>query len=426
MLRPAHDALRRPRVAAALTLTPSSDRAAVPGGLMIVCLVLTVVNATFVPLFYGRGWVFDSPGIGSVTDFINVWSAGKLVLDGHPALAYDWGIQKHLQIAILGQDYPGNLAWHYPPPFLFVASTLARLPYPVAFVGWVAVSFVPYLIAMRAIVGRPFGLLLAAAFPVVMNNMLVGQNGFLTASLIGGMLFLLPTRPVLSGICLGLLSYKPQYGLLFPLVLIATAQWRTFIAAGVTTVAVAALSWIAFGTESWQAFFHWMPMFSQAFLTEGRAPWGKMQSIFALVRYFGGSEPLGWIFQWIMTASVAVLIVLLWRSRVRYEMKAAALATGTLLVTPYLFLYDVMVLAIAVGFIVRVGLAEGFLRYELPALGLAAALILFYPVIGAPTGFGATLLVTALIVARCGVWTARPASSDAGPSNFAAIRSTPN
>ena len=176
---------------------------------------------------------------------------------------------------------------------------------------------------------------------------LVGQNGFLTASLIGGMLYLLPTRPILSGICLGLLSYKPQYGLLFPLVLIATMQWTRVRQRWCHCCGVGRrLSWLAFGTESWQAFVHWMPMFSQAFLTEGRAPWGKMQSIFALVRYLGGSEPLGWTFQWIMTASVAVTMVLLWRSRVRYELKAAALATGTLLVTPYLFLYDVMVLAI--------------------------------------------------------------------------------
>jgi hypothetical protein len=191
-------------------------------------------------------------------------------------------------------------------------------------------------------------------------------------------------------------------------------QWRVFVSAGVTTVVLAGASWLAYGTESWQAFLHWMPMFSQAFLTDGRAPWGKMQSIFALVRYFGGGEPLGWTFQWIMTAAVAVVLVMLWRSRVRYEWKAAALATGTLLVTPYLFLYDVMVLAIAVGFIVRVGLAEGFARYELAGLGLAAALLIVYPAVGAPTGFAATLVVAALIARRCGLWQGRPSLHGAG------------
>jgi hypothetical protein len=264
---------------------------------------------------------------------------------------------------------------------------------------------------MRAIVGRPFGWLLAAAFPVVLTNTLVGQNGFLTASLIGGTLYLMPLRPVLSGICLGLLSYKPQYGLLFPLVLIAASQWTVFVTAAIVGVAMATLSWLAFGTESWQAFFHWLPMFSQAFLTEGRAPWGKMQSVFALVRYFGGTEQLAWVLQWIMSAAVAVVLALMWRSRVSYRLKAAAVAAGTLLITPYLFLYDMMVLAIAVAFLVRIGLNRGFQRYELPALGLVAALLLFYPLVGAPTGFVATLIVSGLIAGRCGLWHSRAASS---------------
>jgi hypothetical protein len=163
-------------------------------------------------------------------------------------------------------------------------------------------------------------------------------------------------------------------------------------------------SWLAFGTESWQAFFHWMPMFSQAFLTEGRAPWGKMQSIYALVRYFDGTEQLAWVFQWIMSGAVAVLLALMWRSRISYPLKAAALAAGALLITPYLFLYDLMVLAIAVAFLVRIGLRQGFQRYELSSLGLVAALLLFYPLAGAPTGFVATLIVSGLIARRAGPW----------------------
>ena len=42
---------------------------------------------------------------------------------------------------------------------------------------------------MRAIVGRNFGLLLALAIPTVFSNAMVGQNGFLTAALIGGTLY---------------------------------------------------------------------------------------------------------------------------------------------------------------------------------------------------------------------------------------------
>jgi len=389
-------------MAAAVSVPTIPEQNAPPAALFNACFVLFVINAAFFPTaYFAHWWITDPNGLGIPIDFVNVWSAGKLVLDGHPAWAWDWDIQKQVQVGVLGQTFAGHFAWHYPPPFLFVAAFLAQFPYAVAFIGWVSVSLIPYLVTLRAIVGRRFGWMLAAAFPVVLTNTLVGQNGFLTASLVGGMLILLPARPVLSGICLGLLSYKPQYGLLFPLVLIAASQWTVFFTAGMVAAAIAGLSWLAFGTESWLAFFHWLPMFSQAFLTEGRAPWGKMQSIFALVRYFGGSESLGWALQWTMIAAVAVALVLLWRSRVRYSLKAAALATGTLLVTPYLFLYDVMVLAVAVGFLVRIGLSDGFRRYELPALGLMAFLLMFYPLFGAPTGFAATLVVGALIACRC-------------------------
>jgi hypothetical protein len=238
----------------------------------------------------------------------------------------------------------------------------------------------------------------------VFSNIFVGQNGFLTAALIGATLYLLPVRPILAGICLGLLSYKPQYGLLFPVVLIAASQWRAFFAAGVTVVALAFVSWLAFGTESWQAFFHWMPMFSQAFLTEGKATWWKLQSLFSLVRFLGGTEQLAWIFQWVLTATVAVVLAVMWRSRVSYSLKAAALATGTLLITPYLFMYDMMVLAIPVAFLVRIGLRSGFQPYELPALGCAAALILSFIMFGAPVGLGSTLIVVTLIMRRAAPW----------------------
>src|SRR5580698_9541001 len=387
-----------------LSTLETPGHSAIPSALVNVCFVLFVINAAFFPTaFFAHWWIFDEKGLGIPTDFVNVWSAGRLVLEGHPAQAYDWDIQKQVQVAVLGQSYQGNFAWHYPPPFLFVAAVLANFPYAVAFIGWAAISLVPYLAVMRAIVGRPFGLLLAAAFPVVLTNTLVGQNGFLTASLIGGTLYLLPARPVLAGICLGLLSYKPQYGLLFPLVLIAASQWTVFVTAGIVAATMAFASWLAFGTESWQAFFHWMPMFSQAFLTEGKATWWKLQSIFSLVRYLGGTESLAWALQWVMTATVAVVLTLMWRSRISYSLKAAALATGTLLITPYLFMYDMMVLAIPVAFLVRIGLKSGFRSYELPALGCAAGLVVSFIFLGAPVGLGATLIVAGLIVGRCGL-----------------------
>jgi arabinofuranan 3-O-arabinosyltransferase len=387
-----------PGISPKITAAPG----AIPPVLFNVCFVLLVINASLIPsAYFVHWWIFDEKGLGIPTDFATIWSAGRLALDGHAAQTWDWDIAKQAQVAVLGQSYPGNFAWHYPPPFLFVASLLAHFPYGVAFIGWLAVSFLPYLAVMRAIVGHSFGLLLAGAFPAVLTNTIAGQNGFLTASLIGGTLYLLPARPILAGVCLGLLSYKPQYGLLFPLVLIAASEWTAFVTAAAVVVAMAFGSWLAFGTESWQAFFHWIPMLSQAFLTEGRAPWWKLQSLFAMIRYFGGTEQVAWIFQGILTALVVVVLAVVWRSPISYPLKAAALAAGTLLITPYLFMYDMMVLAIPVAYLVHLGLAGGFLPYEVPALACALGLVMIFAFSGIPTGLAATLIVFALIMVRC-------------------------
>jgi hypothetical protein len=261
----------------------------------------------------------------------------------------------------------------------------------------------PYLAVVRAIVGRNFGILLAAAFPPVLINTFVGQNGCLTAALIGGTLYLMPMRPVLAGVCLGLLSYKPQYGLLFPIVLIAARQWTTFVSAALVAAALAFVSWLQFGTESWQAFFHWIPMFSQAFLHNGDAPWWKLQSVYALVRYFDGPEQVAWMVHAILLGTILIMLVQIWRGQLPYPIKAAALVLGTLLTTPYLFMYDMVVLAIAVAFLLRQGFGDGFAPHE-PAL-LAGMLLMLstFLRLGEPVGLAATLIVAALVLRRAGL-----------------------
>jgi hypothetical protein len=67
-------------------------------------------------------------------------------------------------------------------------------------------------------------------------------------------------------------------------------------------------------------------------------------------------------------------------------------------------MYDMMVLVIAVAFLVRIGLKTGFRGYELPGLGGALVLISCYIFTATPTGLGATLIVSILILGRAGSW----------------------
>jgi len=372
----------------------------IPLAVFLISAIFVALNTVHLAALYAVGeWIRDRGGHYILADFVTLWSAGALVREGHAVGVYDWEIAKHAQVAVTGADYTGHLGFHYPPPFLFVVAALAHLPFGVSYVAWVVATFAPYAAVMRALVGRPVGWWLALAFPALFYNFVIGQNGCLTAALIGGALLLLPTRPVLSGICLGLLTYKPQYGPLFPLVLVATAQWRVILAAAATTLVTAAAAWLAFGSDAWLAFFRWAPM-TPTFLTNGEVYFGKLQSMLGFVRFAGGSESAGWIAHWCLTATVGVVVTLLWRSAVRYELKAAALATGAVLATPYVFMYDLVVLAIPTALLIRLGFATGFRKIELYALWIVAGLLVSFDVFIAPVGFIAALVLAGLIADR--------------------------
>ncbi len=346
-------------------------------------------------------WLWDAAGRLISTDFLNVYAAGKLALSGTPASAYDWPTHKQLEIQILGYDFKGYYGWHYPPFYLFVAAALAMLPYAAAHAGWSALSLLPFVAAVRASAANPSGYLLAFAAPALVANVLVGQNGFLTAALIGFALALLPKRPMLAGICIGLLTYKPHFGILFPVVLIAAGHWRAFIAASATALVLVAASILAYGLEPWLAFLRWLPVTSQAFLSEGRAEIEKMQSLFALLRTFGAAEWIAWSAQIAFSGAIALAIWSIWRSREHaYALKAAALGAGVLLATPYIYLYDMVTITIPIAFLFALGMSRGFLRYEIPAIAFAMLLIAVFPFVKLPVGLAASLVIAALVLRR--------------------------
>jgi arabinofuranan 3-O-arabinosyltransferase len=370
--------------------------------LRLIGIALTLNAALFLLGSFATGqWLLDKAGRLADSDFVDVWAAGKLALDDNAPAAWDWAIHRDAEVAALGHDFPGNYGWHYPPTFLFAAMALAMLPYLAALLAWLAVTLPLYVAAVRAIMGERLGILIACAFPAVMWNMLVGQNGFLTAALIGFMLLSLDTRPVVAGVLLGLLTYKPQFGILFPVVLAADGQWLVIAVAAATTAGLVAASAAVFSLAAWSAFFTWLPATSEIILGDGRAGLNKLQSLFGLVRWLGGSSAAAWVAQGLLIAACAAVLVMLTRDRrVAREVKSAALATGALLATPYLYIYDFPVLMIPLAFLLRLGLREGFLPGELAAMAAACSLVLVFPLVPVPTGFAAALIVAGLIGRR--------------------------
>jgi hypothetical protein len=319
----------------------------------------------------------DAQGRPLGTDFSNIYAAGTYALDGWPTAPFDPALQYAREQAIFGAGTP-FYGWHYPPFFLFVAAPLALLPYVPALLVWQATTLALYLLTIRAILtGQPWhsvpspsprlrgegrgeepqaqcggcpspGLsphspsktgvnalmlgrgesrasgggssdplwpLLALAFPAVFVNLGHGHNGFLTAALIGGALAVLDRRPVLAGVLFGLLAYKPQFGLLVPLALLAAGQWRSFAAACATVVALLIATTLAFGLPVWEAFLGSLHFTRTVVLEAGETGWHKIQSVFALVRMWGGPIALAYTVQSTATIALAVAVVWLWRLR---------------------------------------------------------------------------------------------------------------
>jgi hypothetical protein len=336
--------------------------------------------------------LIDRNGKPIGTDFSNVWAAGNLVLAGEPAGPYDLVRQAGAERDAFGGRPVPIFGWHYPPLFLFVAAGLALLPYGWALAVWVGLTLPAYLITLRSILPRMETLLVGLAFPAVFVNIGHGQNGFLTAALLGGGLRLLDERPWLAGVLIGLLAYKPQFAVLAPLALLATGRWRAICSCAATVIAACAASVAAFGAQAWHAFASSTAFTRTVVLEQGNIGWAKIQSIFSAVRMCGGSIDAAYAAQIALGTGVAATLLWLWRSRAAYELKAAALACGCLLATPYLLDYDLVVLAIAIAFFVRHALVGGFRDYEISVLSFCWIAPLF-----ARTIAGATTIPLGLI-----------------------------
>ena len=345
------------------------------------------------------GWIAASDGlidrnskpIG--TDFSNVYAAGTLIWQGRPAEAYEPARQHAAEKAVFGGREVPFYGWLYPPFFFVVAFLVASLPYAWGLAIWLAASFAAYLAAMRAIVPRPETLLIAAAFPAVFINIGHGQNGFLTAALLGGALHWLDRRPWLAGVLIGLLAYKPQFGVLIPVALLAGGRWNTIGAAAATVAALVAVSFVTLGGGVWHAFADSMTFTQTVVLEPGGIGWEKIQSAFSAMRMWGAGVRSAYAIQIALALMLVASLAWLWQSNALFELKASALATASLLATPYVLDYDLVVLAVAIVFFVRHGMNRGFHDYEISLLAAAWVMPLLSRAIAGVTGIPLGLLV---------------------------------
>lgn len=297
----------------------------------------------------------------------------------------------------------GYYHYSYPPVFLLLSLPLALIAYGPALALWLFTSWFGFYRAL-VLSGENGMLLLSLATPALFVNALLGQNGALTAALLGGGLLLLDRRPVAAGILLGLLAFKPHLVLMLPVSLIAGRRWRTLQAATATVLLLVSASVIIFGDDCWTVYAKNLSLLRTLVLEDGSGIWHRMVSVFVFTKQLGAGVRVAYVAQAVSAVLAAYFVFRSWLRDDPAHLRLALVVVGNWLATPYLQDYDLVVGAFVVVWLRTAGLHAPAWA---PAIRIATAAILLLPVaagmFGKATGFGLgpIVIVPLFLVLTC-------------------------
>lgn len=301
-------------------------------------------------------------------DFVCFYAASQMLAGGAPAI-YDMNNILEVEKQITGYDEIHTIGWYYPPTFLLVVSQLANLPYLASLFLWMAVTLAGFVLVVRQIAPHPYIVGFILAFPGTYRNFISGQNGYLSALLLGQGLLLLERHPRIAGLILGLLVYKPQLAMLIVIALVASRKWPALIAACASAAVLTSMSILSYGTASWKAFYATLP--AAAYLMEtGALPWSKMATFFSLARLLGVSVPWAYGLQAVATVVAFIAVYWVWRKRI-FPLAYIVLTISVFFATPYAFHYDLTIIGLTIAWYGWEAHKKGWLPYEKPVLLLA-------------------------------------------------------
>jgi hypothetical protein len=315
--------------------------------------LLIGASAIFVVLTAGLyawtiSWTWPFPRDGSTLvvgrDFLNFWMYGRTAWTPYPSRFYEHQLYRDALAVLLGPDYPGQ-NWSYPPSIMLVAALFGRLPYLAALLCWTVLGLTLFVWVIRRYVGD--GRLLAAILlsPAAVFCLISGQSSFVTAAMLLTIFACLDRRPVLAGILLGLLTLKPQLGVLFPVMLAASGRWRVFLVASATALLIVAATTALFGPQVWIDFVQkGLPVQNLVLADPDRIGTAYYPTIFMNVRGVDASYVLAMSIQACFSAFAvcAVFFAFRYRRDGDPQLLAALFFACSICAVPYLLSYDAL------------------------------------------------------------------------------------
>ena len=303
-------------------------------------------------------------------DFIAFWTAADLALRGDFAAAYDVSTIQTVQRQLVGVDNWGVMPWLYPPTFVLLLLPLGLLTYLSALALWQTLPLVGFMFVMSRI-GLPTVLFwLIPLSAAVVQTIVTGQNGLLTALLLGAGLLSLQRNPKMAGIFFALATFKPQLAVLIGPALIFGRHWR---ALGIMAAALAILILVSvavFGMEPWLAFFQNLT-YAKEQVVLGKLPWRRMPTIFSAVLMSGGDANWAQIIQGMIALAATAGVAWAWWRPVQFNLRAALLVAAIPLVTPFAYDYDLVILLLPIAWLIVDSERIPLIHVEIAAMMLA-------------------------------------------------------
>ena len=382
-----------------------------------VATVAVIVVTVCRPWDLQHGFMIGAP-LGR--DFANFWLGGRLALDGKFALLIDVSGYNELFSRTFDHNPAESFIYSYPPHSLLLVAPFAVLPFTPAVYLWTALNLLGVERAVRLLGGNASLAVAACLSPAVLTMVAFGHFGGVLAFLATFALLRGHEQPRLAGLCLALISVKPQLALVLGIFLILAGRWRAVAWSVPAALAIVALSVVAFGIEPWRNFVTWVVPFHARLIADF-----SIEGMRTVISVYGGARLFGLpgvpaqLLQYAFSLLVLARAVVLFRRQGADARTAALALLAGLAALPYFNSYDLAIAAPALTLAL-------FGRTGAPLLPFIPAVLLWLlPIFSIPVGlleipaiplvFNAVLLLALFSLA----W--RPAGL-VGPSPAAAAR----
>ncbi len=297
--------------------------------------------------------LIDRNGLVKGTDFLHFYTLGNLALRGRGDLLYDMRAQAELTHQFVSRAPDSVYVALYGPQMSLFFAPFARLSYGWALTAWLALNLLIYAFCCYAVWKKCPSLhayrwtivILAAAFPGLFHLFAWGQtSGLALLCFTLAFLALEDDHPLLAGLAIGSLIFKPQLGLAAAVVFVFARQWKIVASAVMAAALQLSVAWLHYGSEIMRNYWHTLTHVEEVLpLLEPRLyQTHSLRSFWSLLLPWS-RVALG--LYAVSTLAVLLFAIRVWKSGSPLSLRYSAMLLATVLVAPHLTVYDLIILA---------------------------------------------------------------------------------